>query len=267
MTTTPATSPDRSARLGLQLLASALGIAAGLTAVAATASPGPAPLADAVTTARTQLEDGRTAAAVGQLRRHLREQPRDVDARLLLADAEHRLGLRRRALEDLQLVLAERPSSAPALTLLAHLQVEGGRRDAALGSLDQLAADGILPAELRLTRGRLLFQSGRALEAIEDVEIALSHAPENAAAWKLHGLAALAVGDDDHLVTARDSLARAAGLNPDDASTRNSLGFAHEKLGEVEEAFVEYVDAELLSGGQPSYRRNRERLELFLKRR
>ncbi len=265
MTTDQNAPSDRSVRLGLQLLASALGIAAGLATVAAQAAPLPSD--DALARAQTHLDEGRTAAAVGHLRRHLRESPRDVEARLLLARTELRLGLRRRALEDLQLVLAEQPDSAGALGLLSEIQLESGRKEAALASLDRLAELGSLPGDLHLTRARLLFQTGHALRALDQVELALVAEPENAAAWKLQGLSALAVGDEEHLVVARDSLVRAAGLSPDDASIRNSLGFAHEKLGEVEEAFVEYVEAELLSDGRPSYRHNRERLELHLVRR
>ena len=80
---------------------------------------------------------------------------------------------------------------------------------------------------------------------------------------KLHGLNSLQLG---LLPEAKASLSAAAEMAPDDAAVRNSLGFALERLGEVEAAYLEYLEAEGRSGGKERYAANRQRLEQVLAR-
>ena len=255
----PAPNPHRpSARdEGPVLLAAAAGLVAGLlAAVAASAQP---PLETGhLQEARRDLEAGRDSRAVFHLRRHLDREPADVDARSDLAAAYQRLGLEGPALRELHLVLAERPDEPGALRVLASVQERRGRREEALETIGRLRELGEGGDLLDLSEGRLLFRLGRHGQAAGPLARAAAAAPESSERLELLGLNALRLGDLDGAVAA---LGRAVELAPGDASLRNNLGFALERTGEVESAYLEYLEAEGRSGGNERYAANRIRLE------
>ena len=259
------THPPTQRDEGLALIVAAAGLVAGLlTAVAAAAETPTTGGGGHLAEAQRELTGGRDSRAVYHLRRHLDAAPGDVEARSVLASAYDRLGLRNAALRELHLVLAERPDDGPALRVLLGIQERGGHLEDALETLTRLSESGESPPERDLLEGRLLFRLGRHADAATPLERALAASPDQEQALKLHGLNALQLGD---LRGARASLGRAAELNPGDASVRNSLGFAHERLGELELAYLEYVEAEGRSGGKAAYASNRERLESVVARR
>jgi len=255
---TDSTHPPTQRDEGLVLIVAAAGLVAGLlTAVAATAETSPSSSRH-LAEAQRELADGRDSAAVYHLRRHLASSPDDVGARSSLASAYDRLGLRNASLRELHLVLAERPDDGPALRVLAGIQERAGHLEDALETLTRLSGLGEAGPEFDLLEGRVLFRLDRHAEAAAPLGRALSEGSDERRALKLHGLNALQLGD---LAGARASLGRAAELSPGDASVRNSLGFTHERLGELELAYLEYLEAEGRSGGNERYSSNRRRLE------
>jgi len=75
---------------------------------------------------------------------------------------------------------------------------------------------------------------------------------------------AVELGGEADLDIATRSLSRAVELRPESASLHNNLGFAHERRGELEEAYLEYLEAEGRSEGDARYARNRQRIESVL---
>jgi Flp pilus assembly protein TadD len=252
------THPPRQRDEGIALLVAAAGLVAGLLTAVAAAADVPSAKSGHLAEAEAELAAGRDSRAVYHLRRHLDSAPGDVEARSVLASAYDRLGLRGAALKQLHLVLAERPDDARALLVLADIQEHAGQYRDALETLERLASLGVDAGELDLREGRVLFRLDRHAEAAGPLERSLAADGDELQALKLHGLNALQLGD---LEAARASLGRAAELSPEDPTVRNSLGFTHERLGELELAYLEYLEAEGRSGGNERYSSNRRRLE------
>jgi Flp pilus assembly protein TadD len=260
-------SPDRH-DLGISLLIAAAGLVAGLFAASANAATTTAavPLEDHLARAHDLVARGEPGRAVFHLRRHLEDHPDDADARSLLAGAYARLGLSQSALGETHLVLAAQPRHAGALRTLAELQVAAGHATDAIDTIASLRVQGEGDPQIDLLEARALFKAGRHAEAAPGLRAAIERAPLDAELLALFALNALRAGRVEAAREAVDALARAVELRPDSAALRNSLGFAHEKLGDLERAHLAYSEAEGLSG-DARYAKNRGRVEAALARR
>jgi Flp pilus assembly protein TadD len=266
--TTPASISTRREGEVARRLAPGQGLVAGLVAATAAAarppSDGAGPEVDHLGRAVSFIGQGEDGRAVYHLRRQLESLPEDTHARRLLAGAYARLGLSRAALSQVQLVLAEAPDDVVALGTLARLQAEAAHHDDALRTIGRIRQLGGADESIDTLEARELFRTGRHEEALEPLRLAVARHPGDAELLGLCALSSLRVGGKENARVARELLRQAAALRPGDATLHNSLGFAHERLGELEDAYLEYVEAENLSGGEASYARNRQRVEAVL---
>ena len=167
---------------------------------------------------------------------------------------------------EVQQVAQSQPVPSEGMTL-AELQVSEGRDSEAVHALDRLQGLGIAGERMDVLRARALYGVGRHGEADALLSPLASSKPDDLRLQNLHGLNCLRLGGQDDLGRAVGAFQRVVSLDGHHAAYRNNLGFALEKLGRLEEAYLAYVEAEGLSGSDSRYSKNRARVERALSRR
>jgi YaiO family outer membrane protein len=160
-----------------------------LAAVAATlvlaAVPALAQSADPVASARLAATSGHRAEALGDLERHLRESPRDVDARLLYGLVLSWEGRYDDARRELGSVLIQTPSYNDARVALANIAWWNGEYTELKRLADEARLQRPDDVEWMLLDARALDGLGRPREARRVVQSLLSQAPGHSRARAL----------------------------------------------------------------------------------
>ncbi len=162
--------------------------------------------------ARLDFEGGQIDAARERLNRVLKQDQRDVTARLLLATLEEKAGYMDKARELYQLILVGDPTNLMALNNLASILSEYGNDPAAAlpyaEKVYQLASDS---AAVNDTLGWAYYQNARASRAIFYLESAVKLQPT--ALRKTH--LALAYFEDGRSQLAKNTIDDALKMQPD----------------------------------------------------
>jgi YaiO family outer membrane protein len=125
-------------------------------AVALAHTPGAAgQTTDVLASARTAIADGRRADALVALNAHLRESPRDVDARFLYGAILSWEGRYEEASSELRRVLAQAPAYREARVALMNVEWWSGRTSEARDAADAILADDPGNPQARALRDRL----------------------------------------------------------------------------------------------------------------
>ncbi len=118
----------------------------------------------------------------------------------------------------------------------------------ALESIDGLIAEAPEDPYFRELRGQMLFENGRAAEALEAYREAVRLAPEAALIRTELGRAAIAVGTPEALAEAMRNLDEVVRSEPESAAGWRWLGMARGRAGEVVRADLAFAEHALLTG-------------------
>jgi Tfp pilus assembly protein PilF len=180
-------------------------------------------------------EAGDSAAAAALLEPMLAEQPKDVEAALMLADLRRELGAGAEAERIARTVIAERPACPDAwIVLAATLRDAGDLRQAAEAYVHamSLAPDNLA---VRIELAVALLALNQSSEAISLLQFVLNRDPESAEA---HGNMAVALQRLRRSEEALPHFARAAAADPRNVLLQNNYALAlreAERLDEAEE--------------------------------
>ena len=174
-----------------------------------------------------------------------------LDARVQAALARGRAGEVQESARRLRALFAAHPGDeGVALALLESLERAGKTAEAAelleAASRAHPGSDGLLYA-LATAQDRV-GQRDRALVTMRKV---LALQPQHSGALNYIGYTLTERGSTDDLSEAKELLARAVELRPDDGAVADSWGFCLLKLGRVSEALAELRRADRLSPGDP----------------
>ena len=111
----------------------------------------------------------------------------------------------------------------------------------------------------RLTKVRVLAQSGRSIEATERIASLCNKEPGNAEAWFLYGAL---LGNAGRFPEAADCLRRAVRLQPGNALGHFNLGNTLAALGRLDDAVAAYETAQRLAPGQAEIAHSLARIEV-----
>ncbi len=177
----------------------------------------------------------RLGRAAAHLSKALSLAPSYLAARVLLATTHRRLGDPEAAAGELRTAIAQAPNSAELRLRLAQLELEAGRRDQAIATLEELNT-AALPAELAQVANELrgLDRAQQALRFDRAVFNSAEATPEQKATASFHlANAMVATGD---LTGAVGEYQRALELAPELAEARLNLGTVFGRLGRYFEA-------------------------------
>lgn len=167
--------------------------------------------------------------------RALAVTPANHDARLGLARLHHAQGDADGAFDVLQVILDETPEHGPALVEVANVMHDQARFSDALVYYQRGMQDGATPETFHRV-GRLLFHDlGRPRPALRFLSTAAELKPTLVAAQLDYGLAALAVGDNDHALAA---FAAAQRFATDDCRVVALLTRAQIETGDIDAAMA-----------------------------
>ncbi len=131
--------------------------------------------------------------------------------------------------------------------------------DAALELIDQLVAEFPDDPYFWELRGQVLFENGRATEAVADYEKSVELLPDSALLQIGLARAYLEQGNDEDRLRARDALKDAVRLEPGNAGAWRLLGIAEGQLGNVGKADLALTEHAVLT-------RNRRDATLYVRR-
>ena len=185
-----------------------------------------------------------------------------ADARTQIATIYERRGDYRSALAEVERALAADPSRSLELYALT-LRAKGGDFDSAVGQLREMVAEKPGDDELLYNLGVIYGEADREDEAIEYMQQALAHNPDNASALNYIGYTWAERGF--RLDEAERMIVRAIELRPDDGYIADSLGWVYymrarplvetgrggEARPFLERALSELYRADELTGGDP----------------
>jgi len=198
--------------------------------------------------ADSDLREGRVSAAVGVLRAHVAQHPKDAAAIERLAFACYRLGDLSAAATAFESLCGLQPSSASAASnfaaLLGHMQ----RYDEALHHFDRALALDARFTDARFNRAQILEMRGRVDDAINDFRQIVEASPRHKLAWFRLGHLLICAGRREEGQVAFD---RAIELDSDYAEARwartmSTLPQAYD-IGETPETFYEAFSRQLAS--------------------
>ncbi len=200
--------------------------------------------APALREARAAIDGGKLEAAEIALRAHLKEDPEDPAAALLLGTVASRCGALPEAERLFGRALLLAPAYAEAGMALAELRRDAGRYHEALAPLDQVLgeAPGHLPAHL--LKADLLLQERRLDEADAALVTLLEHHPEATEGWMKYAHLLQTVGRRAEAIAA---YRRVVTLDP--GKGRGWWMFANMKTVRLDDADIAVMRAEL---AQPS---------------
>ncbi|MBW2288415.1 MAG: tetratricopeptide repeat protein [Deltaproteobacteria bacterium] len=177
--------------------------------------------------------------AVEEARRYLRERPKDVQMRILLAQSLIRLGKVEEAERELGAIPEE---DRNAEVHYAYGRIRMGRRDFEASREHLLAALEDLPSSIDIINSLYLIDraEGRVDETVARIEAALENEPENAGLYTLRGKVAVAEGRGE---SAEADFKKAIDLEPDILSAYESLARFYASTGRLAEAIETYESA------------------------
>jgi tetratricopeptide (TPR) repeat protein len=189
----------------------------------------------------TELERrGQLAAAISGYQQAVACEPSNIDALLLLGQAQLRQGNLDASGKALRRVVTLRPQHGGAQTLLGMVLGRTGHVEDAIACFER-ALESDPASELALIwKADLLAGCGRNDEAIIAFDKVLALNPANVVAWNNRGLALESVGRDAEAI---ESFRRALALQPGSAEVRFSLANALHRSQRHEEAVKHYRQA------------------------
>jgi tetratricopeptide (TPR) repeat protein len=171
------------------------------------------------------------------------------DNRLKLAEYTLGAGKLDEAEKMCREVLAEEPRSVDALVMLARIAERGARTEMAI-QLYRKALKIDPSHDFALNElETLLYTSGRHREAVDVWKGQIAHAPEDSRAHRNLGMCYLALG---MLKEAADCFSRALELQPDSSALYQRLGLAYQGLGDYGGAADAFRKAISLDAREPS---------------
>lgn len=175
--------------------------------------------------ALAELETGREAAALQRLQGLLHEDPNDLEARRLLAEALAAAGRHDEALQELEEARARAPEDPELLFSLAIATLRAARVEAAEGLFEELFRRRPIPAT-RVLIGRTYRDFGEYGSARRELERALALDPRTPRAHLYLGTLHLLAEGRAELDQAIAELERELALNPGDPTANLFLGMA-----------------------------------------
>lgn len=177
--------------------------------------------------------DGQLDEAVRQLRRLLRERPRDHEALHQLGLVRWQRGEKDEALDALEASAAMKPDVARYQANLGNVYQAVGRTRAALAALQRAVALQPGHASSWSNLGVALRIDGQLDDAISALQKATALASDNTVAWQNLGSA---LEQQGRLDEAQAALQEAAALDPADAETWTAMGKLSERRGAAPQA-------------------------------
>lgn len=205
--------------------------------------------------ARMLKREGKLDEAVRVLARAVGKR-NEPDARVQLAELLMESGRTAAAIEQLRLVLRDRPNHAAAHGALGLALVAQSRGQEAAKHLARCVELDPKQVSARMHLGVLLAREGKLDEARAHLEQVVKAAPQwSTARYNLGSVLAR----QNRLEEARCAFAEAVCLDPKDANARNTLGQVLLELGEREQAAEQFRRALQIAPGLESARENLRR--------
>lgn len=189
---------------------------------------------------KAHLAKGDRREALRQFNAALTYNPRHLPSLLARAQFHLERGLPLKALEDTKQVLALKPHDADALTMMARIYHRQGLPLKAEEYLRQAVAAKDRPPQAYQLLGEILRARRAFDEAVKVYQGALQRHPADAALWEGYGEA---LYEKKMTYNAIEAFRKALVLDGNNARLYLSLGLAFDRLGEQEEAFLQYGEA------------------------
>lgn len=184
------------------------------------------------------VEEGNFTDAIPQLKEAVRLQPRSADAHNALAEAYSGAGDAAAARAEWEATVRLDPRFAPARVSLGLVLLEAGEPDAAGEQLDralEVLGDTEDAALARYLRAKIHSERNQVEKAAAELEQAVSARPDFAEAWSDLGVARKALGDDAGALAA---FQRSVEADPENAVAQYRLGAEYLRQGKSKEAVV-----------------------------
>ncbi len=199
----------------------------------------------------TWLNQGENDKTISELDRIIREQPDNTAAHMKRAEIKSKLGRYEEALSDLDLAVRLQPDNPAIFQRRADIHLEISQFDAAVSNIDHVVRLRPNDPFSYMTRALFRFQAEQYRATISDLDKVIAMRPDHPlAAYHLRGLAWanlyqpwLALADYDKHIQ----------INPNDAHAYGSRGVAKERLGQHNEALVDYEICLELLDDSPSH--------------
>jgi Flp pilus assembly protein TadD len=198
--------------------------------------------------ARLLVDRGDDEAALEEIGRSLRMDPRNLELHLLTATVHERRGALAEAADHLAAALAIDTDHLEANRRLGTILGQLGDTRGAIRCWRRVIARGGGDAEVVTALGIGLSSDGQHTEAIQLLGEVTVGQPEESAAHANLGTACLAAGRLDEAVKA---LSRALELDPQSAQAHCGLGVAYQRQGRWHEAAEAFTTTEQLAPGSP----------------